>query len=236
MVTDALKKAVKDLYSNADYLLKNKITYEGEASSVLDYKANLDSQRRRTYLSSLKRVQAYLGNVSDVTLAPLLHKISTADPSEVHHVRGLAEQLAEALPDMTHSSLLSVEAPAHIPHEIKDDLLADLTEIRKCFDAGCYRSAVILCGRVLEVCLHRKYYEATGTDALEKSPGIGLGNLIAKMRDKGVQMDPAVTQQIHLVNQVRVFSVHKKQQAFSPSKDQAQAIILYTTDLMNRMF
>ncbi|HLC66504.1 MAG TPA: hypothetical protein VJK52_02585, partial [Candidatus Nanoarchaeia archaeon] len=94
----------------------------------------------------------------------------------------------------------------------------------------------VLCGRILETALHRKYYEATGQDILEKSPGIGLGNLIAKMKEKGINLDPALANQIHLINQVRVFSVHKKQEAYSPSKAQAQAIILYTMDSISQLF
>jgi len=123
-----------------------------------------------------------------------------------------------------------------VPDEIKDDLYADLDEMQKCFNAGCYRSAVILCGRILETCLHRKYYEVTGVDIMEKHPEIGLGNLIAKLAEKNVEFDPGLTQQIHLINQVRIFSVHKKKTAFYPSKEQCKAIILYTMEILKKMF
>jgi hypothetical protein len=113
---------------------------------------------------------------------------------------------------------------------------ADLKEIEQCFQAGCYRSCTILCGRILETVLHRKYYEVTGKDILETSPGIGLGSLIAKLTQKSVQFDPGLTQQIHLINQVRVFSVHKKQTPFYPSKQQAQAMMLYTHDALQKLF
>ena len=123
-----------------------------------------------------------------------------------------------------------------LPKEIKSEITADVQELETCFAAGAYRSCVVLCGRILETALHRKYYEATGQDILEKSPGIGLGNLIAKMKEKGINLDPALANQIHLINQVRVFSVHKKQEAYSPSKAQAQAIILYTMDSISQLF
>ena len=82
----------------------------------------------------------------------------------------------------------------------------------------------------------RKYYEATGHDILEKNPGIGLGNLIKKLKDKNVNLDPALTNQIHLINQVRVFSVHKKKEIFHPSEQQTKAMILYTLDVLERIF
>ncbi len=120
--------------------------------------------------------------------------------------------------------------------QVHDDVTADLIELKKCYDAGCYRSAVILAGRVLEVALHKKYYDVTGKDILEKSPGIGLGKLIAKMCEKDIKLDPGLTQQIHLINQVRVFSVHKKERVFNPSKAQAHAMILYTIDVLEKLF
>lgn len=123
-----------------------------------------------------------------------------------------------------------------LPGEIKDEIIADNKELEACFKSGCYRSAIVLCGRILETALHRKYFESTGMDILEKNPGIGLGNLIAKLAEKGVQLDPGLAQQIHLINNVRVFSVHKKQRTFYPTKIQAEAIILYTLDALERMF
>lgn len=123
-----------------------------------------------------------------------------------------------------------------LPEEIRDEIMADHKELEACFKAACYRSVVVLCGRILETALHRKYFDATGQDILEKNPGIGLGNLIAKLAEKGVQLDPGLTQQIHLINNVRVFSVHKKQRTFYPARVQVEAIILYTLDALERMF
>ena len=126
--------------------------------------------------------------------------------------------------------------PTNIPEEIISDIKADINELNKCFNNSCYRSAIILCGRLLETALHRKYYEVTNNDLLEKSPGIGLGNIIAKLKEKDTQLDPAITNQIHLINQVRIFSVHKKKEAFYPTKQQTHAAILYTLDILEKLF
>ncbi len=124
----------------------------------------------------------------------------------------------------------------NMPNEIKPELMLDLTELKNCFNAGFYRSSVILCGRILEVALHRKYYEVTGQDILETQPGIGLGKLVAKLKEKNVALDPGIGEQIHLVNQARINSVHKKKEVFMPTNEQAQAMILYTIDIVNRLF
>lgn len=88
----------------------------------------------------------------------------------------------------------------------------------------------------METALHRKYFDSTGNDLLEKAPGTGLGNLIAKLNEKGITLDPGLPNQIHLINQIRVFSVHKKQTPFTPSKTQAEAIYLYTMDILDKLF
>ncbi len=129
-----------------------------------------------------------------------------------------------------------IKIPKNIPIEIRPDIVSDIKELDKCYKNECYRSSVVLCGRILEAALHRKYYDVTGQDILEKSPGIGLGNLIAKLKEKDVALDPALTNQIHLINQVRVFSVHKKREAFNPSEQQTQAMILYTLDVLEKLF
>jgi hypothetical protein len=131
---------------------------------------------------------------------------------------------------------LNIITPIKIPAEIKEEVNLDIKELNNAFNSGCYRASIILCGRILETCLHRIYYDITKKDLLEKSPGIGLGNLIGKIRDQGINLDPGLTQQIHLVNNVRIFSVHKKKQLFMPTKQQTYATILYTSDIINRMF
>jgi len=123
-----------------------------------------------------------------------------------------------------------------LPGEISENIKADVEELERCFYAGCYRSSIVLCGRIMETALHRKYFEITGNDALEKEPGIGLGKLIARMSENNIRLDPALPQQIHFINQARIFSVHTKQEAFMPNKNQAQATILYTMDVLGKIF
>lgn len=128
------------------------------------------------------------------------------------------------------------ERKIKFPEDIAEEIQADLLEIEKCLENNCVRSVVVLCGRVLETALHRKYFEATGNDLLEKAPGLGLGKLIAKLSEAKVVLDPGLTQQIHLINQIRVFSVHSKKEVFRPSREQAEAMVLYTKDALRKVF
>ncbi len=123
-----------------------------------------------------------------------------------------------------------------VPTEIASDIQADLGEAKRCFDHECYRSAIILCGRILETALHRKYYDLTKNDLLETSPGLGLGKIIAKLKESNIELPVGLTEQIHLINHVRISSVHKKSQIFYPSKDQTHAILLFTIDAIRNLF
>ena len=123
-----------------------------------------------------------------------------------------------------------------LPLEIREEVALDLTEAERCYNNNCFRSVAILCGRILETALFRKYYEATGDDLLETSPNLGLGKLIAKLKEKNVVFDPGLTEQMHLINQVRISSVHKKSNNFYPTKEQAYAMLLYTLDVLKKLF
>lgn len=125
--------------------------------------------------------------------------------------------------------------PKIVPSDLREELTADVEEIKRCLQNECYRAAIILCGKILEVTLHRVYYDATGMDLLEKAPGTGLGNLLAKITEKGIQIDPGLPNQIHVINQLRVHSVHAKKEPFTPSKEQAHAIYLYTIDVVKKL-
>jgi hypothetical protein len=124
----------------------------------------------------------------------------------------------------------------NLPIEISEEIKVDLEEVQKCYGAACYRSAVILCARVLEIGLHRKYYDTTGVDLLEKSPGIGLGRIIQKLKEKEVTFDPGLTQQIHLINNIRIHAVHRQEKIFQPTQHQTLAIMLFTKDVLEKMF
>jgi hypothetical protein len=129
-----------------------------------------------------------------------------------------------------------INLDVNLPPEISKELNADFNEMHKCFKAGFFRATIILCGRILEAALLRKYYEVTKKDLLETSPGIGLGKVIAKLKEAGIDLGPGLNEQIHLINNIRISSVHKQKQLFKPSREQANAIILYTTDALNKIF
>ena len=174
---------------------------------------------------------------------PIIEQIER-DLEEIEKVEKLESEIrsfekeaaATPLPKSSREEIRLNFSIQNLPEEINDNIEADVYELQKCFDASCYRSSIILCGRLLETALHRKYFEVTGKDALEKNPGIGLGKLVARMREKEIRLDPGLPQQIHFINQVRIFSVHTKQEAFNPSKNQAQATILYTMDVLGKLF
>ena len=140
------------------------------------------------------------------------------------------------IPKATSNSLGIVVESIRFPEEIRDDMQADFRELIRCFENNCFRASTIICGRILETALHRKYYDVTGKDILETNPGIGLGKLIAKLKENKGFFDPGLMDQIHLINKVRIYSVHRKQEVFEPSREHTNAVVLYTIDIVKRMF
>ncbi len=252
------KKSVISLSNAIDSVIKNNIDISRTTSSIkalYDFKTKRNEYLQKNIQTAFKnfKTKSYaLTGLHDDKSEPIVTSIiglvnMTEDYYKNKNLEGMKEaveqikNLADELPEQTIqrqnlSENMSVSFNAKIPDEIKDEIKTDIEEMQKCFNAKCYRSAIILCGRILETALHRKYYDVTKKDILETSPGIGLGNLIAKLTEAKVEFDPGITQQIHLINQVRVFSVHKKQTAFRPSKEQAQAVILYTIDVLKKLF
>lgn len=218
-----ISKAITELKASLKQITQEQ--YESVPTNMIDFKTRKIEALKSTIKGLSQQIVNELRSSSSADAAQKLAE-SMVVKEKLEILEGLAESCVDYKP-------LRV---GRIPSDIKEDVEADLDEIQKCIQNKCYRSSVILCGRVLEAALHRKYYETTNTDLLEKAPGIGLGSLIAKLSDRGVKLDPGLMNQIHLVNQVRVFSVHKKQQAFRPSEQQTQAILLYTTDILEKLF
>ena len=138
-----------------------------------------------------------------------------------------------------HAKQFSPPGASHnipLPRLLKEDMEDDIKEMNKCYKHECYKASIILAGKVLETALHKVYYDKTGNDLLQTAPGISIGNLIKKLSETGIILDPSIANQAHLINQVRVQSVHARKTPYQPSREQTQAIILYTQDLLRKLF
>lgn len=239
-----LKRVVRILKADLDVLIKKNLPLDIKKSNVSDFKSQQHGALVKSIITNIELLEKYSQKLAKHPLDEIWFKShpldeiwfqlnilkKTKDPDKMQKA---VDSIAGVLAGLPQKA--TVKLP-NIHQNIKDELNADMEEMYRCFNAGCYRSAIILCGRILETALHRKYFEITGNDLLEKAPGIGLGNLIAKLAEKNVDLDPALGNQIHLINQVRIYSVHKKQKSFTPTKTQTRAIMLYTTDIINKLF
>ena len=247
MALEDFKRHLKSLKSAVEALKKEKLdlTIKEQSPGVYDYKKMRESSLKRSVPAFIDQVKisssSLINELPGPQLTEILKCVNDLDiyytNKDLKKLDNCVERIADAIADadvIQEKKMISV--PKGIPAEIKEELAADIHELEKTFQTGCYRSSIILCGRILETLLHRKYFDVTGQDLLEKAPGIGLGKIIAKLKEKEVAIDPGLTQQIHLINQVRVFSVHTKQEPFYPSKEQAHGTILLTMDVINKFY
>jgi hypothetical protein len=236
-----LKLLAKRLHSVVGTIVTKQIDFEPKKGAK---QLAFSEQKKVYYENQLKSTIKLLQNkkpqilsiIDDTNTGKKIQKLITdLSMDDLPKLKDQSEKLLQLTADLVVPKEITTDLPKNIPPEIRGEVYADITELHKCMNTGCYRSVIILCGRILETVLHRKYYDVTGKDILETNPSIGLGTLISKLKDKEVQFDPALTQQIHLINQVRIFSVHKKQEVFQPSRNQTQAIVLYTLDVIDRI-
>jgi len=229
----------EELYSLLKTVEISKIDISRSEFKLEDFRDKKAEYCKKSIEGNIRKLQnADLSKFPDRKRArELIDKISALyEEKKIQEIMPLAEELSKMG--------ISQDAPKrkagfiipNLPEEIKDEVNADLRELEKCLENECFRSSIILCGRILETALHSRYFQITGRDILETSPGIGLGNIVAKLKELRFEFDPGISEQIHLINQVRIYSVHKKQNPFTPSKEQAQAIVLYTLDVVKRMF
>ncbi|MEA2038194.1 MAG: DUF4145 domain-containing protein [Nanoarchaeota archaeon] len=246
-----LEKKLLNLKNSITLAIKQNIDLNRvpkDEKAVYDYKEKQKIYAFNNFKSSLKIVKSLSLDLPQLVkfdmrnqqysnkILELMPELESRDLKKLDRLVDKLIELSKQLNYPKEELKTTFQTPKNIPSDIESDINADINELNKCFNANCYRSSAILCGRLLETALHRKYYEVTNNDLLEKSPGIGLGNIIAKLKEKNISLDPALTNQIHLINQVRVFSVHKKKEAFCPSKEQSHAVILYTLDILQKLF
>ncbi|MCK4670416.1 MAG: DUF4145 domain-containing protein [Nanoarchaeota archaeon] len=220
-----------------------------ESDKLYDFsrtKANYYMQTGRAKLDELKKeissISVDAKNLQKTNqLLQILNRIEELyEQKQIEEMKKLIEQVAELYADLdiktspAKTSIMS-DLP-DFPFTIQSELKADLEELQKCFDSQCYRASIVLCGRMLEIALHHLYFEKTNNDLLETAPGIGLGKIIAKLSENGIELGPGLNEQIHLINKVRISSVHKKKELFIPSKEQTHAMILYTSDILKKIF
>ncbi|MBW2986693.1 hypothetical protein KY333_04965 [Candidatus Woesearchaeota archaeon] len=238
---ESLRRNIQDLIVALDNLKSNEVSLDKPAKDALptDFKRNQGDYFRTAVYTAINFLEK---DVQDFGIVPPTNLQDVEQIKALVIKLGLSKNVDELKLIVNHIAELAakIKIPKNkvpiLPADIKDAVQADVSELQKCYQAGCYRSTVIICGRLLEVALHRVYFDVTGNDLLEKSPGIGLGNLISKLKDNQIELDPGLNNQIHLINQVRIHSVHYKKEVFMPSRDQAHAIMLYTMDILGKLF
>ena len=239
-------RSVADLSSCIDIALNNSVSISApEAAKLNDFKAAKRESMRNAVLKAIATIDMRshklfalieVDRSNKVLVESILRIVGQLGQTrDISMLKVLTDDLLSKAAELPKDTEDTIQVPK-LPAEIQEDVAADVAELQKCMKVGAYRSAVVICGRILEVALHRKYFEISGNDLLEKAPGTGLGSLVAKIADKGTIIDPGLGNQIHLINQVRIHTVHKKQHAFKPGKQQTQAILLYTMDVLDKLW
>jgi hypothetical protein len=120
------------------------------------------------------------------------------------------------------------------PQQIREETEIDFDEVRRCYSAEAFRSAIGTCGRILELFLARRYFESKGVDPIQEKWLIGT--LLKKCSEEGVVTEPHLLDISNLINRTRIDSVHSTHRIFKPSPEEAKSIVEFTIGLGKRLF
>jgi hypothetical protein len=123
---------------------------------------------------------------------------------------------------------------AGVPPEIREELRLDFEEVRNCYYNDAFRSAIGMCGRVLELMLARKYFEDRNIDLIEQK--LFIGQIIRKCFEDNVILEPSLGHMSNLINSSRIDSVHTGRRIYRPSQEETRTVIEFTISLLGRLY
>lgn len=185
-----------------------------------------------------KKVRHFLEENKEIRLLSALGKIEkNFEDGKIEIVLQDLDKLEKLSKSIKpESKKMDFNIKSNLPLEIRNEIEYDLRELERCFNYQCYKSSIILCSRILEIALHRKYYELTKEDLLENSIRINLSELISKLKENKINLDGALMNQSDFINQINDINISKKSVLLNPSREQANTVVFLTLDTLNKVF
>lgn len=149
-------------------------------------------------------------------------------------VRSLRIDFSELSGSLPVEQIMFLVDFSNIPQEIREETKLDFEEMRICYNSGAFRSAIIMCGRVLELQLAKKYFDSTGVDPIEQKWQLGF--LIGKCSERNVITDSAVGDICNFINHSRIGSVHASHAIHRPIQEETKSVIEFTISLLRRLY
>ena len=112
-----------------------------------------------------------------------------------------------------------------------EDIKYDLKELERCLDVSAYRAALVISGRILELCL--KLFCLTNN--IDFSDKMMIGQLIGQINQSEYYLDPSIKNVWDIINQQRIIGVHVKAQAPIPSREQTFMVCFAVIDVLKRL-
>jgi hypothetical protein len=230
--------------------IKRKRTQErllGYLNSLLEVKENLIRLKRR-----LRRTQSSILEMGDedaedidevVDLVGMMLKgiediernvQQTSTENLDEEVRSLRIDFSELSGSLPVEQIMFLVDFSTAPQEIREEIKLDFDEMRICYNNGAFRSAIIMCGRVLELLLAKKYFDSTHVDPVELRWQLGV--LIRKCFERNVLTDPGIGDICNFINHLRISSVHASHAIHRPIQEETKSVIEFTISLLKSLY
>jgi len=115
--------------------------------------------------------------------------------------------------------------------DLKSEIIGDISELIMVLEAGCYRSAIGMCGRILESVL--KCYLTM--KSISYSDDMMIGKLLTLIKESGKYLEPTLKNCINIINGHRIVSVHQKDKVPIPSRDNCFTVAYSLLDTIRRL-
>jgi len=122
-----------------------------------------------------------------------------------------------------------------VPPEIREEMLADIQELEVCAEHGANRSALFLCGRILELALGRKFWEETQVDPVVRE--WTLGKLITECEARGILKGlPKLFSLAKIIKDCRNPSVHVTARVYRPTPGEVGGLSQVAASVVQRLY
>ena len=111
---------------------------------------------------------------------------------------------------------------------------SNFEEIRKCYNTGAFRSAIGMCGRILELILAVIYFKEKR--CRPHWARVEYRNPDSKMLWRWGVKWTSLGDIFNLINKSRIISVHRTRRLYRPDQDDTKAITEFTIGLVKKLF
>ncbi len=120
--------------------------------------------------------------------------------------------------------------------DVKEDIKRTYKEVVQLFLRGFYVSSIIMCGKVMEICMHQVYFDEKKESLFKINSRIGLGQSFKELVKIGYTFPPETWSVLTLIKEYRNANVHKRVEDNEPTRLETKVVVLLSKKIVLELF